>query len=137
MKEPRPCVVGHKADGDVVCGKSNVDGVTLNRVEIVVLCCPGAPHDIKGVLDRLSSLGIRVNKDNLLRAGGKDANTTISGSVTYKKLLHTGVERYSVGKDTSMTLFGGRVYTVPWLAKAATPLAPLRICRRVGVSGGV
>ena len=51
MKEPRPCVVGHKADSDVVREKSNVDGVTLDRVEIVVLCCPGVPHDVKGVLE--------------------------------------------------------------------------------------
>jgi hypothetical protein len=78
MKEPRPCVVSHKADGDVVVlFSSNVDGVTLDRVEIVVLCCSGAPHDIKGVLDRSSSLGIRFNEDNLPRAGGMDANTTI------------------------------------------------------------
>lgn len=78
MQEPRPCVIGHKANSDVVCGKSNVDRITLDGVEIVIVCCPDTPHDIKGVLDRLSSQGICVNLDNLPRAGGTDANKTIS-----------------------------------------------------------
>ena len=78
MKEPRPSVVGHKANGDVVGAESNVDGITLDRVDIVVLCCPGAPHDIKGVLDKLSLGEVCINEDNLPRAGGTDANTSIS-----------------------------------------------------------
>ena len=33
MKEPRPWIVSHKADSDVVSfSNSNVDGVTLDRV---------------------------------------------------------------------------------------------------------
>lgn len=78
MQEPRPCVIRHKANGDVVCGKSNVDRITPDRVEIVILRCPGMPHDIKGVLDRLSSPGICVNLENLPRAGGTDAIKTIN-----------------------------------------------------------
>lgn len=38
MEEPWPRVVGHKPDGDVVSGKTNVDRITLNRIDIVVLC---------------------------------------------------------------------------------------------------
>lgn len=55
MKEPRPSVVSHKSDGDVVRGESDVDGITLDGVDIVVMCCPCAPHDVEGVLNSLSS----------------------------------------------------------------------------------
>ena len=94
MKEPGPCVVGHKADRNVVCEKSNVDGVTLDRVEVVVLCCPGVPHDIKGVLDSLSSPGIRVNEDDLPRAGGTDANTTISRECNVQEIAYRCCKKF-------------------------------------------
>ena len=61
MEEPRPGVVGHESDGDVVRSRSNVDGVTLHGVEVVVLCRPSASHDVKRVLTyRLSAQGIGI-----------------------------------------------------------------------------
>ena len=94
MKEPRPCVVGHKADSDVVSlPNSNVDGVTLDRVEIVVLCCSGVPHDIKGVLSGLSSPGIRVNEDNVPRACGKDAKTTIRRKCNVQEISYRSCKK--------------------------------------------
>ena len=78
MEEPGPGVVRHKPNGDIVCVRSDIDSVTLDRVDEVVLWCTGAPHDIKGVLHRLSSRRMCDNEDDLHRAGGTDAKMTIS-----------------------------------------------------------
>lgn len=137
MKEPRARIVGFKANGDVICVKPAVYGISLHGVQVVILGCTRTSNDVEGMLKERSAKAISTSDITYTVQVEWVLTSFMSTQRTnnHAKPL-TGVGRNSVGKDISMTLLGGRVYTVPWSARSAMPLAPLRICISVGVSGG-
>ena len=50
VEEPRAGVVRREANGDVVTRRTSADGVTLDRVDVVVLGAAGRANNVEGML---------------------------------------------------------------------------------------
>lgn len=53
VEEPRPRVVGHPADGNIVSERSDVNDIALHRIHIVVSRTACTSDDIERVLMKI------------------------------------------------------------------------------------
>jgi hypothetical protein len=76
--------------------------------------------------------------NNILREDGRDAERCISLRCRVRKAIPlTGAPGAPPGIEISMTLFGGKLYTLPAGRSSCAVFAPLRIWRRTGAVGGM
>lgn len=122
MQEPWASVVRLETESYIVASVTSVNDVTANGIIMVVVDgTSGASDDVEVMLQGMGSINhsSRLTEDrNIPHANGTDATDQetvhqLNFHKRWQNLVQTGESFEPPGIETSITLFGGRVYTLP------------------------